>query len=144
MINLRNIESDATFLARLTVSDDGPVRLINTFVTPPGQVEAVIDVRRQDSKIMKAQPGFTSAQLHQDIGGSHVLVNMAGWESASALRAAFHDPRFQALRPLCPDGSVSYPVLSPARRPSRASASPDLLSALFRGDLHVQGPSGDP
>ncbi|MFE1961032.1 antibiotic biosynthesis monooxygenase family protein [Streptomyces sp. NPDC059479] len=135
MINLKDIEPDATFLAQLTVPDDGPVTLINTFAAPPGQVEAVIDVRRQESEIM-TQPGFISAQLHQGVDGSHVLADVAVRESTSALRTAFHDPRFQALLPLHPDGSVSYPVLT------RTTAVPGICVAFRAVEVRAAQDAG--
>ncbi|MFD4603079.1 antibiotic biosynthesis monooxygenase family protein [Streptomyces sp. NPDC058464] len=113
MIELKDVDAaSASFLAQLQGPDDGqPVTLVNTFVAPQGQVDEVISVWRQDSLIMKAQPGLVSAQLYRGIGDSHVLTNVAVWESLSALRNAFNTPEFQKTLPLYPDGSVAYPSL---------------------------------
>ncbi|MFJ6730114.1 antibiotic biosynthesis monooxygenase family protein [Streptomyces sp. NPDC091281] len=112
MIDLKDIQPDSPFLEQLALTGDGPVTLVNTFVAPPGEIPAVVEAWRRDSEIMKGRPGFVSAQLHQGVGTSHVLVNVAVWESADALREAFLHPSFQATLPLYPDGSVSYPVLT--------------------------------
>lgn len=58
---------------------------------------------------MKATPGFISAQLHRGIGDSNVLVNVAIWESISALREGFRSDAFQALFPQYPPGTIAYP-----------------------------------
>ncbi|MCS0599713.1 antibiotic biosynthesis monooxygenase [Streptomyces sp. LP11] len=112
MIEIRDIEPRLPFRAQLQGHDDGqPVTLVNTFVAPEGRTEAVIDAWRKDSFVMKAQPGFVSAQLHRGIGDSRVLTNVAVWESLTALRKAFMNEDFQNLLPLYPDGSLSYPIL---------------------------------
>jgi heme-degrading monooxygenase HmoA len=112
MIEICNIDPSFPFLTQLQGHDDGqPVTIINTFVAPEGQVDAVIDVWRKDSFVMKAQPGFISAQLHHGIGDSRVLTNVAVWESLTDLRNAFNSAEFQETLPLYPDGSLSYPVL---------------------------------
>ncbi|MFG2585119.1 antibiotic biosynthesis monooxygenase family protein [Streptomyces malaysiensis] len=77
-----------------------PATLVNTFVVPDGQLDKAIDVWRQDSLIMKAQPGFVFAQLHRGIGDAHVLTNMAVWESLTALKDAFMNEEFQNTLPL--------------------------------------------
>jgi heme-degrading monooxygenase HmoA len=60
---------------------------------------------------MKAQPGFISTQLHRGTVGSRVLVNVAVWESAEALSAAFGSPDFQQALARYPDGTVARPHL---------------------------------
>ncbi|MET9491120.1 antibiotic biosynthesis monooxygenase family protein [Nocardia sp. NPDC006630] len=111
MIALNEIDPDAPFLSQLSDQGEGPVTIINTFVAREGQLEEVIEAWRQDSVVMKAQPGFVSAQLYQGIAGSHVLINVAVWESTQELAAAFGSPEFQRLLALYPDGSKSYPHL---------------------------------
>jgi hypothetical protein len=44
--------------------------------------------------VMIASPGLISAQLYRGIG-SNVLTNVAAWESAAQLRAAFQSKEFQ-------------------------------------------------
>ncbi|MFI5682944.1 antibiotic biosynthesis monooxygenase family protein [Streptomyces sp. NPDC051636] len=112
MIEIKDIDPSLPFLTQLNGEDDGqPITIINTFVAPEGQVDAVIEVWRKDSFVMKARPGFVSAQLHRGIGDSRVLTNVAVWESLTDLRNAFNSAPFQELLPLYPDGSLSYPVL---------------------------------
>ncbi len=60
---------------------------------------------------MKQQPGFISTQLHRGIAGSTTFVNVAVWESAAALRAAFTSPEFQAHVAHYPDSAVTQPHL---------------------------------
>jgi hypothetical protein len=60
--------------------------------------------------VMITSPGFISAQLYRGIG-SNVLTNVAVWESAAQLRAAFQSKEFQELLALYPDGTVAYPHL---------------------------------
>lgn len=43
---------------------------------------------------MKTKPGFISAQLFRGIGGSRIFTNVAVWESAGRLHAAFGTPEF--------------------------------------------------
>ncbi|WP_329410384.1 antibiotic biosynthesis monooxygenase [Nocardia vinacea] len=111
MIALRDIDPDTPFLSQLTERGEGPVTIVNTFLAPDGQLDAVVEAWRQDSVVMKAKPGFVSAQLYQGIVGSHVLVNVAVWESTEALAAAFASTEFQELLAVYPDGSKSYPHL---------------------------------
>jgi quinol monooxygenase YgiN len=59
----------------------------------------------------RSRPGYVSTQLHQGVGVSHVLVDVAVWESAAHLRAAFSDPDFQAHPDRYPDGTVATPHL---------------------------------
>ncbi|MFF5147951.1 antibiotic biosynthesis monooxygenase family protein [Streptomyces sp. NPDC013157] len=112
MIELRDIDPSTPFLAQLQGPDDGrPITLVNTFVVPEGQIDKVIDVWRQDSMIMKAQPGFVSAQLYRGAGDGRALTNVAVWETLTSLRNAFMSEEFQNTLPLYPDGSLAFPVV---------------------------------
>ena len=112
MIDLKDIDVSAPYLAQLEGPDDGhPVTLVNTFLAPEGQVDKLIDVWRQDSLVMKKQPGFVSAQLYCGIAGNRALTNVAVWENLSSLRDAFMNEEFQNTRTLYPAGSVSQPVV---------------------------------
>lgn len=112
MIELKDLDPSAPFLAQLQGPDDGqPVTLVNTFLAPEGQIDKVIDVWRQDSLIMKAQPGFVSAQLYRGAGDSRLLTNVAVWETLASLRDAFLTQEFQSTLTLYPDGSISHPVV---------------------------------
>ncbi|MDN3055068.1 antibiotic biosynthesis monooxygenase [Streptomyces sp. SRF1] len=115
MIQLNDLDRSTPFLAQLQGPDDGrPVTLINTFLAPEGQVDKVIDVWRQDSLIMKAQPGFVSAQLYRGTADSRVLTNVAVWETLTSLKDAFAREEFQGTLTLYPDGSLSQPVVTRA------------------------------
>ncbi|MEU3010164.1 antibiotic biosynthesis monooxygenase family protein [Nocardia asteroides] len=111
MISLHDLDPETPFLSQLGDSDSGAVTIVNTFLAPAGQLDEVIEAWRQDSVVMKAKPGFISAQLYQGIAGSNLLVNVAVWESAHMLAAAFASPEFQQLLAVYPDGSKSYPHL---------------------------------
>ncbi|WP_063043397.1 antibiotic biosynthesis monooxygenase family protein [Nocardia pseudovaccinii] len=111
MITLNDFDSNVPFLAQLNEAGAEPVTIVNTFLAPEGRVQDVIEIWRQDSEIMKAKPGFISAQLHRGTADSRVLTNVAVWESTKALQEAFVSPDFQAVLPTYPDGSVAYPHL---------------------------------
>ena len=86
----------------------GPVILVNTFTVDPEDLADALQAWAADAAIMKRQPGFISTQLHQGIGASSVLVNVAVWESVEAFRRAFGNPEFQAhLGAYPPSTSVS-------------------------------------
>ena len=107
MVELKDIDPDHPFLAQLDEADSGPVVVINTFVHPDGAHEAVVEAWRLDSEVMKASPGYVSAQLYCGVG-SNVVTNVAVWESAAQLRAAFQSKAFQDILALYPDGTVCY------------------------------------
>jgi heme-degrading monooxygenase HmoA len=110
VIEIKNIDPGQPFLTQLQETNPGPVTVINTFVYPEGEFEAVVEAWRKDSMVMIASPGFISAQLYRGIG-SNVLTNVAVWESAAQLKAAFQSKDFQDLLALYPDGTVAYPHL---------------------------------
>lgn len=58
---------------------------------------------------MKQQPGFISTQLHRGTAGSTTFINVAEWESASALSVAFRSPEFQKRIAEYPDRAVAVP-----------------------------------
>lgn len=89
--------------------DIGPIVLMNTFVVPEGTIETVMANWRDDAEIMKAQPGYISAQLHRGVAGSRILVNISVWESTEALFNALSNPDFQMKARRYPEGVVAYP-----------------------------------
>ncbi|MFD3744002.1 antibiotic biosynthesis monooxygenase [Nocardia sp. NPDC058633] len=111
MITLNDLDPRTPFMGQLAEEGGQPVMIVNTFVAPPDGVDAMIDVWRRDSDVMKAHSGFVSAQLYRGTGGSRVLTNVAVWESAEHLRHAFGSKEFQQLLPEYPSGSASYPQL---------------------------------
>ncbi|WP_280242854.1 antibiotic biosynthesis monooxygenase family protein [Nocardia abscessus] len=111
MITLNDFDPRTPFMGQLAEEGGRPVMIVNTFVAPPDGVDAVIEIWRRDSEVMKTHSGLVSAQLYRGTGGSRVLTNVAVWESAERLEDAFASPDFQQLLPQYPDGSASYPHL---------------------------------
>lgn len=90
-------------------AEDGPVVLINQFNVAPPDVERFLDVWAGDAAYMKQQPGFISTQLHRGTNGSSTFINVATWESARALGAAFRSPEFQRRAGRYPESTVAAP-----------------------------------
>jgi heme-degrading monooxygenase HmoA len=111
MLEFQEVDDDVTYLEQLEGHDDGPVVLINKFTVPPDHLERAIEVWADDAAFMQRQPGFTSTQLHRGAAGSSTLINVAVWESAAALRAAFTRPEFQARLSQYPEGTITSPHL---------------------------------
>ena len=102
-------------LANQLKSPDEPVVLINVFVVPAEESEALIAAWTKDAGHMKAQSGFISTQLHRGIAGSGVFLNYAVWQSVGHFRTAFSSPGFQA---------------SLADYPEKTSISPHLFTKV--------------
>ena len=109
-VKLAEMDSRVTFAEQLQ-QETGPVVLINTFTVAPEDADRLLAVWAEDAAFMKRQPGFISTQLHRGIAGSTVFVNVAVWESAGALRAAFFSPEFRAHVAHYPDSTVATPHL---------------------------------
>lgn len=95
-MRFREMDRHVTYAEQLGAADDEPIQLINVFTMDAPDVQSFLEVWADDSAYMKRQPGFIRAQLHRGTGGSTTFVNVATWESAAALRAAFSAPEFQA------------------------------------------------
>ncbi len=109
-VKLAEMDDRVTYVQQLQ-QETGPVVLINTFTVAPEDAERLLGVWAEDAAFMKRQPGFISTQLHRGIAGSSVLVNVAVWESAAALRAAFSSPEIQAHLGHYPESTVTSPHL---------------------------------
>lgn len=107
----KNVDSKVAFLEQLKATEEGPVVLLNTFTVDEADINAMLDAWQEDASIMKRQPGFISAQLHQGIGGANVFVNYAIFESLDAYRRAYADPEFQKAITKAPSSAVIKPVL---------------------------------
>jgi heme-degrading monooxygenase HmoA len=107
-MRLREMDEHTTYMEQLQ-SDAGPIVLINEFNVQPGDEEAFLEAWADDAAFMKGQPGFISAQLHRGIAGSTTFVNIAVWESARALGAAFSSPEFQQGIGRYPESTVAAP-----------------------------------
>ncbi|CAL5870297.1 uncharacterized protein PFLUO_LOCUS4532 [Penicillium psychrofluorescens] len=88
----------------------GPVTLVNTFIVPEGKMDDFLDVWKSDAGIMKAQPGFLSAQLYGGVD-SNVIINVANWETSTNLADAIMQPKFQANLKKYPEGLKVLPQL---------------------------------
>ncbi len=109
-IKLAEMDERVSYMQQLQ-QETGPVVLINTFTVPPEDADHLLQVWAEDAAFMKQQPGFISTQLHRGIAGSTTFVNVAVWESAASLRAAFTSPEFQAHAAHYPDSAVTQPHL---------------------------------
>lgn len=109
-VKLTEMDDRVTFLEQLQ-QDTGPVVLINKFNVAPEDAERLVQAWADDAAYMKQQPGYISTQLHGGIAGSSTFVNIAVWESARALGAAFRSPEFQARTGRYPDSAVAAPHL---------------------------------
>ena len=109
-VKLAQMDPRVTFAEQLQ-QETGPVVLINTFTVAPEDAARLLEVWAEDAAYMKRQPGFISTQLHRGTAGSTTFVNVAVWESAAALRAAFFSPEFQAHVADYPDSTVTQPHL---------------------------------
>jgi heme-degrading monooxygenase HmoA len=119
MLQLQPLDTKVPIFRQLQ-ADQGPVVLLNIFQVLEKDIPHLLAAWTADGEWMKRQPGFISAQLHQGIAGSTVLMNYAVWESVAHFRAAFNHPNFkQAL----------------AQYPSSAVASPHLFTRLSVDNL---------
>ncbi len=107
-VQLIEMDQRVPFLSQLD-SATGPVTLINTFHVGEAQVSALLAAWADDAAWMREQPGYIRTQLHRGVAGSTTFVNVAVWESARALGAAFGSPAFQSRLAHYPDGATASP-----------------------------------
>jgi heme-degrading monooxygenase HmoA len=107
-MQLREMDEQVTYVQQLQ-EDAGPIVLVNVFNVAPEDAERLLEVWADDAAFMKQQPGFISTQLHRGTAGSTTFVNVAEWESARALGAAFRSPEFQSRAARYPDSVVASP-----------------------------------
>lgn len=105
------MDNTVTLADQLADKEAGPVVLINTFVVPPEDADALLKVWSRDAAIMKRQPGFISTQLHRGIAGSGAFLNYAVWQSVAHFRAAFANPEFRAKLSEYPESATASPHL---------------------------------
>lgn len=108
-MQLREMDERITYREQLQAAGGGPVVLINQFSVAPGDVEAFLGAWAGDARYMKTQPGFVSTQLHRGTAGSTTFINVAVWESAQALGAAFSSPDFQRRTAAYPPSATATP-----------------------------------
>ncbi len=102
------MDEQTTFMQQLQ-EDTGPIVLINEFNVASADVESFLAVWADDAGFMKQQPGFICTQLHRGTTGSSTFVNVAVWESSTALRQAFSSPEFQERSARYPESAVAAP-----------------------------------
>ena len=110
MLNLRPLDPACPIDQQLTSTAD-PVVLVNLFSVAGSDVPALMSAWEKDALWMKQQPGFLSTQLHRAIGGSHMFMNYALWESVEHFRTAFMHPDFAGALAAYPSSAVAQPHL---------------------------------
>ena len=105
------MDNTVTLADQLASEEAGPVVLINTFVVPPEDADALLAVWSRDAAIMKGQPGFISTQLHRGIAGSGAFLNYAVWQSVAHFRDAYANPEFRAKLSEYPESAKASPHL---------------------------------
>ena len=106
-MQLREMDERVDYMQQLQ-GEDGPVVLINQFNVAPKDVDQFLEAWADDAAFMKSQPGFISTQLHRGTQGSTTFMNVAVWETATALGRAFRSPEFQ-------EHTAAYPPATTAR-----------------------------
>ncbi|ASD79979.1 antibiotic biosynthesis monooxygenase [Burkholderia gladioli pv. gladioli] len=104
-----DFDPSVPFLSQLDTVDTGPIVLLNVFTVAHEDIPAMLDTWQRDSAVMRGQPGFISAQLHQGISGSGVFANYAVWESIEHFKQACANPEFQAAIAGTPASAVARP-----------------------------------
>src|SRR5262245_649690 len=107
-MRLREMDEQVTYAEQLA-EDDGPIVLINQFTVAPEDADRLPEAWSKDAAFMQGRPGFVSTQLHRGTAGSGTFVNVAEWESAAALAAAFRSREFQATLGDYPASAVASP-----------------------------------
>ncbi|MEU2175805.1 antibiotic biosynthesis monooxygenase family protein [Nocardia sp. NPDC019219] len=71
--------------------------LINAFSVPMSQKDRFLDRWKDNARCMASAPGFIQARMLQAVSDQAELtfVNVAEWESGTALDAARTDPQWQ-------------------------------------------------
>jgi len=110
MLNLRPLDPACPIDKQLQSNAD-PVVLVNLFTVAGADIPALMSAWEKDANWMKQQPGFLSTQLHRAIGGSHMFMNYAVWESVDSFRVAFTHPDFVSALAAYPSSVVAQPHL---------------------------------
>jgi heme-degrading monooxygenase HmoA len=107
-MRLREMDEQVTYAEQLQ-QETGPIVLVNQFNVAPEDADRLLAAWAEDAAWMKQQSGFISTQLHRGVAGSAAFINVAVWESARALGAAFSSPEFQANVQRYPESTVAAP-----------------------------------
>lgn len=111
MFKIVDLDPNVNINTQLEEGNTNPVILLSKFIVRPDDIEIFLKVFENTTKIMKQQPGFISAQLHQGIAGSHTFFNYGVWESAAHFKRAFNNPAFQKAMSELPQDTVMSPHL---------------------------------
>ena len=110
MLNSRPLDPACPIDPQLRSTAD-PVVLVNLFSVAEADIPSLMSAWEKDAHWMKQQPGFLSTQLHRAIGGGHMFMNYAPWESVDHFRAAFTHPEFMSALAAYPSSAVAQPHL---------------------------------
>lgn len=110
MLKLRPLDTACPIDKQLQSKAD-PVVLVNQFTVAEAGIPALVSAWENNANRMKQQPGFPSTQLHLAIGGSHMFMNCAVWESVDSFRVAFTHPDFVSELATYPSSAVAQPHL---------------------------------
>ena len=110
MLNLRPLDPACRIDQQLG-STANSVVLVNLFTVAEVEIPALMSAWEKDANWMKRQPGFLSTQLHRAIGGSHMFMNYAVWESVDRFCAAFTHPDFVSALAAYPSSAIAQPHL---------------------------------
>ena len=107
-VRLSEMDTRVGFVSQVQ-DDSGPIVLINKFNVEEADADALLAAWADDAAWMKQQPGYISTQLHRGTAGSTTFINIAVWETASALGHAFRSAEFQERVGNCPDSTDTSP-----------------------------------
>jgi heme-degrading monooxygenase HmoA len=107
-MRLQEMDERVTYQQQLQARG-GRIVLVNVFNVAPEDAERLVEVWADDAAFMMEQPGFISTQLHRGTAGSSIFMNVAEWESSTALGEAFRSPEFQKRVARYPDSVVASP-----------------------------------
>lgn len=82
---------------KLPSTEASPIVLINRFWIERGHEEQFLAQWKAIADYMIVQPGFLSAQMHQNLAYRREWVNYALWKNAASFRAAMTTDSFQRL-----------------------------------------------
>src|ERR671913_2505370 len=111
MVNTMDLDPYVNIKTQLEEDNTNPVILLNKFIVRPEDIETFLKVFENTTKVMKQQPGFISAQLHQGIAGSHTFFNYAVFESVEHFKRAFNTAEFRSSMANLPPNTVMSPHL---------------------------------
>lgn len=91
--------------------NEAPVVLSNLFTMDAVDEQEFLDAWRQDTALIKLQPGFRPAQLHRSVSDHPSYLVYAIWESVALFRVAISHPDYIEIISHFPSLVVSRPHL---------------------------------